>query len=211
MPSLHSSYLNIKNAATTNTRMFRFLCATAATAIAAASITDCDPSSLFRPTELSLVPDPPVRGQPVTMTVKFNNPGAEITDGKVVTSINLNGLPLTPNTDSLCANTQCPLVSGPNDRTATSTWPDAVSGRVVSKSQWFGAAGQSLLCVQTSVKVAATEPKNIRGAASSWLSESSLAALRHVFQHDAEYKALVLYTPPPNTNDTCPLLDLLSA
>jgi hypothetical protein len=197
----------LKNAATTNTRMFRFLSAAAAAiALATASITDCDPTSVFRPTELSLVPDPPVRGQPVTMTVKFNNPGAEITDGKVVTSISLNGLPLTPSTEPLCENTQCPLVSGANDRTATSTWPGTVSGKVVSKSQWFGSAGESLLCIQTNVRVAATETKKLRG---SWLSEGALAALRHVFQHDAEYKALVVYGPPKHSNDTCPLWAVL--
>jgi hypothetical protein len=174
---------------------------------AAAAITDCDTSSVFRPTELSLVPDPPVRGQTVLMTVKFNNPGPEITDGKVVTSITLNGLPLTPSTDSLCANTQCPLVIGPNDRTATSTWPTTVSGKVVSKSQWFSPAGQSLLCVQTNVRVATTGEKGLRGQLAEYL-ESQRDALRHVFQHDAEYKGLVPYIARPE-NDTCPVLSLL--
>jgi len=146
-----------------------------------------------------------LRGQPVVMTVKFNNPGPEITDGKVVTSITLNGLPLSPSTDPLCENTQCPLVTGSNDRTATSTWPSTVSGKVVSKSQWFGPAGQSLLCVKTSVNVA-TE-KGLRGHVAELL-ESQRDALRHVFQHDAEYKGLVPYTGRP-TNDTCPSLSLL--
>jgi hypothetical protein len=191
--------------------MFRILSAAAtAIAVATASITDCDPTSVFRPTALSLVPDPPVRGQPVTMTVKFDNPGGDITDGKVVTSISLNGLPLTPSTEPLCENTACPLVSGPNDRTATSTWPDTVSGKVVSKSQWFGPAGESLLCVQTNVRVAATETKKLRGPSWSWLSEETLASLRHVFQHEAELKALVVYVPPKNhMNDTCPLWSVL--
>jgi hypothetical protein len=188
--------------------MFRFLCAAAAaaTALTTASITDCDPTSVFRPTELRLVPDPPVRGRPVTMTVKFDNPGDEITDGEVVTSISLNGLPLNPSTGPLCDSTACPLISGPNDRTATSTWPDTVSGKIVTKSQWFGPAGESLLCVQTSVKVAATETKKLRG---SWISEETLASLRHVFQHDAELKALVVYVPPAHANDTCPLWSVL--
>ena len=180
-------------------------------ATAVASITDCDPTSVFRPTELGLVPDPPVRDQPVTMTVKFTNPGADINDGKVVTSVSLNGLPLPSSTDSLCANTHCPIVSGTNDRTATSTWPDSVSGKVVSKSQWFGPTGESLLCIQTNVRVAATESKKLRGAATS-LTDYAVAALRHVFQHDAEYKGLVPYVPLSRyTNDTCPLLSVLDA
>lgn len=221
----------IKNAATTNARMFRrFVAAIVAATAVVASITDCDPTSVFRPTELGLVPDPPVRGQPVVMTVKFTNPGADINDGKAVTSITLNGLPLTPSTESLCANrfvlqhkdvndevsytsrnTLCPIVSGANDRTATSTWPDTVSGKIVSKSQWFGPAGESLLCVQTNVRVAATEIKQLRGSAAT-MKEEVLAALRHVFQHDATYKGLVPYVHPPTyTNDTCPLLSVLDA
>ena len=173
---------------------------------AAAAITDCDTSSVFRPTELSLVPDPPIRGQPVLMTVKFNNPGSEITNGKVVTSITLNGLPLTPSTDPLCENTQCPLVTGANDRTATSTWPDSVSGKIITKSQWYGPAGQSLLCVQTTVRVASE--KGLRGQLAEFL-ESQRDALRHVFQHDAEYKGLVPYVSRPD-NDTCPVLSILA-
>ena len=195
----------LKNAATTNTRMFRRFVAAMFAATAVASITDCDQTSVFRPTELGLVPDPPVRGQPVVMTVKFTNPGANINDGKVVTSISLNGLPLTPSTESLCANTQCPIVSGANDRTATSTWPDTVSGKIVTKSQWFGPTGESLLCIRTNVLVTATETKKLRGA---WLSDESLAALRHVFQHDAEYKGLVPYVTRPE-NDSCPVLSTL--
>lgn len=189
--------------------LLRFL---AIVASAVASITDCDPSSVFRPTELGLVPDPPVRGQPVLMTVKFNNPGAEVTDGKVVTSITLNGLPLTPSTDALCANTQCPIVNGQNDRTATSTWPSTVSGKIVTKSQWYGPAGESLLCVQTNVRVASSSTettKGLRGAVSELL-EQQKAALRHVLQHDAEYKGLVPYVGPTHpSNDTCPMLSLL--
>lgn len=181
--------------------LLRFL---ALVATAVASITDCDPSSVFRPTELGLVPDPPVRGQPVVMTVKFNNPGAEVTDGKVVTSITLNGIPLSPSTDSLCANTQCPIVNGQNDRTATSTWPSTVSGKIVTKSQWYGPAGESLLCVQTNVKVVSSS-KKLRGGL---FSEEMAASLRHVLQHDAEYKGLVPYVARPD-NDTCPLLSLL--
>jgi hypothetical protein len=141
------------------------------------------------------------------MTVKFNNPGSEITNGKVVTSISLNGLPLTPSTDPLCENTQCPLVTGANDRTATSTWPDTVSGKIVTKSQWFGPAGESLMCVQTSVRVSAAAKKGLRGQLAEFL-DSQRDALRHVFQHDAEYKGLVPYIARP-TNDTCPVLSIL--
>ena len=121
---------------------------------AAASISDCDPTSLFRPTELAVSPDPPVRNQPVTMTVKFDNPGATVTDGSVTTSVTLNFIPFQPSTEPLCDNTACPIVTGANDRSTTSTWPDTVSGTVITTSKWAGVNGESLLCVKTSLRVA---------------------------------------------------------
>ena len=103
--------------------MFRLLSAVVATAaLATASITDCNPASVFRPTQLAQNPDPPVRGQPVVMTVVFNNPGAPVSDGKVETSVSLNGIPFSPSTEALCTNTKCHIATGVNDRSASSTW-----------------------------------------------------------------------------------------
>lgn len=133
----------------------RFLLAVAAliTATTNAAIKDCNPASLFRPTELALTPDPPVRGQPVLMTVKFNNPGPAVDAGTVTTSVSLNGIPFAPSSEALCTNTVCPIPTGAADRSTSTTWPDNVSGKVVSKSVWTGAGGEALLCVQTSVAV----------------------------------------------------------
>ena len=86
------------------------------------------------------------------MTVLFDNPGATVTDGTVTTSITYNFLPLTPTTEPLCQNTACPIVNGPNDRSTTSTWPNAV-GTIVTTSVWTSIEGDNLLCIQTSVKV----------------------------------------------------------
>jgi hypothetical protein len=118
-----------------------------------ATVTDCNTSSLFRPTVLGLNPDPPISGQPVRLTVQFENPGPEITSGLATTSITLNGLPFSPSSEPLCQNTACPIVIGANDRSTSSTWPTNVKGRVVTKSVWTNDDGDELLCVQTSVKV----------------------------------------------------------
>jgi len=134
--------------------LFRLIAAISLFAtIGQGAIKDCDPSSIFRPTELAILPDPPVADQPVAMTVKFNNPGPIITDGSVTTSVTLNFIPFTPSTEPLCTNTVCPIPSGAVDRSTKSTWPTGISGRIVTISQWRDAIGQSLLCVQSSFSV----------------------------------------------------------
>jgi hypothetical protein len=120
------------------------------------SITDCsNGASLLKLTELGLLPDPPVRGQPLDMTVKFENPGDEIVDGTVTTSVTLNYIPFQPTVEALCANTQCPLAPGANDRSTSSTWPDNVSGSVTSKIVWTGVDGSQLLCIQIKANIGA--------------------------------------------------------
>jgi hypothetical protein len=135
-------------------RILTALLMAAASTFCAASIKDCDTTSVFRVTELAVTPDPPVRGQSVTMTVRFDNPGPVIDAGTVTTSVTLNGIPFQPSTEALCTNTACPIPSGGADRSTTSTWPTNVGGRVVTKSQWTSESGASLLCVQTSLSVA---------------------------------------------------------
>jgi hypothetical protein len=145
--------------------------------LVSASITDCDTSSVFRPTKLALDPATPVRGQPVTMTVLFDNPGPVITDGTVTTSVTLNYIPFQPSVEALCTNTACPLMTGSNDRSTSSTWPDTVSGSVVTTSRWTGVNGQSLLCLKTSVRVAA--PISLRGSMNTTNIEDDILALYH--------------------------------
>ena len=167
-----------------------------------ASISDCDPASLFRPTELALTPDPPVRNQPVTMTVKFNNPGATVTDGIVTTSVTLNYIPFQPSTEPLCENTACPLVTGPNDRSTTSTWPDTVSGNVVTTSVWTGVNGESLLCVKTSVRVAAAAGTRLRGS-----SNATAEDVDGLFRDDVSRKQIAERLEW-GVNGTCPVPSL---
>jgi len=137
-------------------------------AAAIGSVTDCNTASIFRPTMLALTPDPPVVGAPVLMTVLFDNPGPAIsgTGGIVTTSVTLNGLPFAPTSEDLCQNTACPFVQGANDRSTSSTWPDA-RGKIVSKSVWTSVEGETLLCVLTTVKVGSSnlrlKPSSLNG------------------------------------------------
>ena len=117
------------------------------------AIKDCDTTSVFRPTQLALSPDPPVPGRPVRLTLVFDNRGPEITDGTVTTSLSVNYIPVAPSTGALCENTACPIVPGANDRSTETTFP-SVTGLIRSKVVWKGVAGQSLLCIDTSFKVA---------------------------------------------------------
>ena len=126
-----------------------------ASGTAHATISDC--GSAFQITQLSLTPDPPVRGQPVYLTLLFNNnEAAPVTAGTATTDITLNGLPISPSTTPLCEATACPIPIGPNDRSTNTTWPD-VAGKITSRLVWLSSAGKTLLCLLTQVKVASTD------------------------------------------------------
>ena len=119
-----------------------------------ASITDCSQgTSLFQLKELALTPDPPVAGEKLFMTVVFTNPGSEIDDGSVTTDVTLNFIPFTPSTVALCDSTECPLVSGFNNRSSSSVWPSNIAGKVVSKIVWSTLEEVELLCIKTTFSV----------------------------------------------------------
>ncbi len=122
-----------------------------------ASITDC--GSAFQITSLGLYPDPPLLGQQVYMDLQFNNNGPAISDGTVYTSLTYNGLPIAVDPKPLCEDTACPIQTGYNNRSTATTWPDSGTGKITSQIKWVAAgatgAGETLLCIQTVVKVAA--------------------------------------------------------
>ena len=141
-----------------------------------ASIKDCDPSSVFRPTQLAISPDPPIPGQPVKLTLVFDNTGDEVTQGTVTTSISVNSIPISPSTASLCENTVCPIIHGTNDRSTETTFP-SVTGIIKSRVVWSGPKGKSLLCLDSSLKVKSS---------SSWnpfsLLQDSYLNSKHTFE-----------------------------
>ena len=131
---------------------FRFFALSALFVSSFASIKDCDTSSIFRPTTLAAYPDPPIPGQPVKLTLIFDNPGPQIDDGTVTTTLSVNFLPFAPTTQPLCDNTKCPILTGSNDRSTETTWPD-VTGIVKSRITWNGPNNEQLLCIDTTFKV----------------------------------------------------------
>jgi len=134
--------------------MLRFASIIAFAAATTSLVTDCNQSSIFRPTLLALTPDPPVIGEQVLMTVQFTNPGPVVTEGTSTTTITLNGFPITPTVEPLCQNTVCPFAEGANDRSTNSTWPN-IKGKIAIKSVWTDAVGNDLLCLLTTIKIAA--------------------------------------------------------
>ena len=139
---------------------------------ATATIEDCsNGNSMFKPTTLALDPEPPVPGQSVLMTVLFENPGPEVTDGIVTTSVSINGLPFAPSTESLCTNTQCPIPNGPVDRSATSEWPTGISGKIESTIEWTGVDGEQLLCLKITERVSES---HLRGNTDIWNTKHAM-------------------------------------
>lgn len=132
-----------------------------------ADIVDCGAgTSILVPTKLGLEPANPKAGDETYMTVVFDNPGPEIMDGTVTTSVTYNFIPFAPSTEALCSNTQCPLVKGSNDRSTSSVWPD-VSGRVNTHIEWTATDGTLLLCLDVKVQTAGDSKivaKGLRGA-----------------------------------------------
>jgi hypothetical protein len=141
--------------------LLRLVTALSLLASSFAAIKDCDTSSIFRPTQLALTPDPPIPGKPVRLTLIFDNTGPEVIDGTVTTSLSVNYIPVSPSSGPLCENTACPIVVGSNDRSTETIFP-SVTGLIHSKVTWTNKSGQTLLCIDTSFKVAnAFNPFNL--------------------------------------------------
>lgn len=130
--------------------------------LTSSTITDCgNGNSIFQITKLDLTPDPPVIGKDVFLTLQFNNPLSDINDGQVTTKVSMNGIPYPPSTQSLCENTQCPIMYGNNDRSTNNVWPD-ISGKIDTTIEWRTPSEDLLLCIHTTVKVY-SEEKMLRG------------------------------------------------
>lgn len=143
-----------------------------------ASITNCGQGSRFELTTLTLYPDPPIPGKQVDMTVQFTNPGSEITDGTATTSVTLNFIPFQPTVKPLCEDTQCPIVTGANDRSTSSVWPETVTGAISSKIVWSGVDGKELLCISIKAKIAVQEKSTLRQTHNQTHAEEVVEALR---------------------------------
>lgn len=159
-----------------------------ATSSALATISSCGSASTrFQLTALDFQPANPVPGDDVFMTVEFQNPGADVTDGTAHRTVTLNGLPVVDETVALCGEaTACPLTAGFNNRSALSAWPD-VKGKIVSTIRWSASSGEELLCIKTSV-TSSLGPR-LRGSVEPLNADAIQHLAQPTFVHS---KALVL-------------------
>jgi hypothetical protein len=120
-----------------------------------ATVADCGAGkSLFQIVDQGFSPEPPVSGQPYDYWFYYTVPdGVSVDAGTAKYSLNLNGIPFTPSTEDLCTQTFCPKTTGSYNESSHDTWPGGVSGKVVTKLEWFDADGNLLLCSQTTERV----------------------------------------------------------
>lgn len=119
------------------------------------TVVDCAAGkSLFTINSQGFSPEPPVPNENVTLWIDYTIPdGTSINSGSCVYSFSLNGIPFTPSTEDLCTQVACPLTTGHYNLSSTSTWPSGISGKVVTKIEWYDSSKNLLLCSQTTEKV----------------------------------------------------------
>lgn len=122
---------------------------------ASSTVADCGGGkSVFTIMDQSFSPEPPVADQPYDYWFYYQVPdGVTVDAGTAKYSLSLNGIPFTPTVDDLCTQTACPKTAGFHNESSTDTWPSGVSGKIVTKLEWFDAQGTLLLCSQTTERV----------------------------------------------------------
>lgn len=120
-----------------------------------ATVTDCGAGkSVFQIQSQGFSPEPPVSNEKYDYWFAYTVPdGVTVDAGTTKYSLTLNGLPFTPTTDDLCTQTSCPKVAGFYNESSSDVWPGGVSGKIVTKLEWFDANGALLLCSQTTERV----------------------------------------------------------
>jgi hypothetical protein len=119
------------------------------------TVTDCGAGkSVFQIQSQGFYPEPPVANEPYDYWFYYTVPeGVTVDAGTVKYSLSLNGIPFAPSTDDLCTQTSCPKTPGSYNETSKDTWPSGISGKIVTKLEWFDSAGTLLVCSQTTERV----------------------------------------------------------
>ena len=122
--------------------------------VAQGQVADCAAGkSVFQINSQGFSPIPPVVGENATLWIDYTVPeGIEVDSGTAKYSISLNGIPFPPTVDDLCTQIACPQVPGTYNISSASVWQGGVSGKIISKIQWYDAAGTELLCSQTTIR-----------------------------------------------------------
>jgi hypothetical protein len=76
-----------------------------------------------------------------------------VTDGTAKYSISFNGIPFTPSIEDLCSQVACPLLAGPYKNSSVSVFPAGLTGKIVSKIEWFDSSPTLLLCTEITSRI----------------------------------------------------------
>ena len=122
--------------------------------LSTSSVSDCAAGkSVFQINSQGFSPEPPVAGENVTLWIDYTVPeGVTVNGGNAKYSITYNGIPFPSSSEDLCTQITCPQVPGTYNITSTSEWPSGLSGKIVTKIQWYDESGNELLCSQTTEK-----------------------------------------------------------
>lgn len=121
--------------------------------------TDCNPASVFKIQSLEVVSLPAPANTSLTMTFDVGSVVSVVTDGSVLYSCTLNGMPVYSETMPLCTQTTCPIEPGVHVQTSSSESP-SVAGTLLCTLKWHSLSSEELLCVK--MKYTPT-PKSVRG------------------------------------------------
>ena len=123
--------------------------------LANATVSDCGAGkSVFTINSQGFGPDPPIVGENATLWIDYTVPdGVTVDAGTAKYSITLNGIPFPATNDDLCTQVVCPQVPGTTNLTSASIWDGGVSGKIVSKIEWFDTSNQLLLCSQLTLRI----------------------------------------------------------
>ena len=119
------------------------------------TVRDCSSGkSLFTFISGSLLPSPVVPGENAILSLSAQIPaGTVVNAGTATYSLSFNGIPFSPTTEDLCSQVDCPLVAGPYTNSSASVFPTGISGKLVTKIQWFDDASTLLLCTEVTSKI----------------------------------------------------------
>lgn len=147
--------------------LLKYLTAAMAAAVAAAAavhlrgsvfssstVSDCDAGSLFHYDTGVLNPPNPLPNTNTTLVLTFTNNHAPVNNGNIDFTVNLNGLPYSY-TEPLCSqNLPCPIELGQHTVHSNPIDVGTTTGKLVITANYKNDADESLLCVQTVMKLA---------------------------------------------------------
>ncbi|NBR60513.1 hypothetical protein EB118_09715 [bacterium] len=117
---------------------------------ASAILSNCGgPNDLATINNYGIVPDTPIAGQNMTLWIDYTLK-QDVTGGIAVYEANLNGIPYIE-TNSLCTQTECPIVAGQHNESSISTFPNFV-GKLMTVISWEDENSLPILCVRAVFK-----------------------------------------------------------